>query len=146
MRALADRERTMDKAEIAALVRAAYAARLAGDVPLMLSYFADDARFSRHAQALAAPDAPPIRGHEAIAAAFRALVGAYTLSDWRDISLVVDGDRAALHWRATVTVARTEATETFDVFDFIRFRGDKIDELDQSTDTAKLLAVSGFGS
>ena len=136
----------MDKTDLAALVRAAYAARRAGDVARMLSYFADDARFSLHAQALAGPDPRPIQGRAALEAAFSALVAAYRLDDWSEVSLLVDGDRAALHWRATVTIAQNGATEKFDVFDFIKFRGGKIVELDQSTDTAKLLAASGVAS
>lgn len=133
----------MDKSETAAVIRAAYAARIAGDIPGMLSYFAEDARFTLHAQGLTPPEAP-IRGRAALAAMFKALVDAYRFEDWTEVALLVDGDRAALHWRARVTAAKTGATESFDVFDFVRFRGGEIVEMDQCADTAKLMRVSGL--
>ncbi len=133
----------MDKSETAAAIRAVYAARVAGDIPRMLSYFADDACCTLHGQGLTAPEAP-ISGRAALAAVFGALVEVYKFEDWTEIALLVDGDRAALHWRARVTAARTGAAETFDVFDFVRFRGGKIVELDQCGDTAKLMRISGL--
>lgn len=130
------------KDQIAATVRSAYAARLAGDVPAMISHFAEDARLTFHMDGKAGP-AEPIVGHPALEAMFAALIATYKIEDWTEVALLVDGDRAAAHWRAKITVAPGGAASTFDIFDFFIFRGDKIVEFDESADSAKLMSLSG---
>ncbi len=132
------------KDEISAAIRSAYAARLAEDIPGMLSHFEEDARFVINAEGFSARANMPVIGHAALEARFKALIDAYKIEDWEQIALLVDGDSAALHWRAKVTALKTGLSARFDVFDFLRFRGNKIVELYQSTDTAKLMTVAGL--
>lgn len=82
-----------------------------------------------------------IRGKAAMAHMIKEFIDNFRLSDWQEVSFVVEGNKAALHWRANITFPQKGRTETFDVFDFLTIRDGKIIELRQSTDTAKLRAM-----
>ncbi len=111
------------EAEMKAAIRSGYAARLAGDVPKMLSFFTEDAEFAFNVEGLnLSADGAPVRGRTALEAIFTALVEAFQLEDWKEISLIADGDRAVLHWRANVKSIKTGVSGVFDVVDLITFR------------------------
>jgi ketosteroid isomerase-like protein len=128
-----------DSATIKSAIRGAYAARCRGDLEAVLAYFADDAVFEFDGKGTGLPEmSAPVRGKAAYRAALKSLMETFQLNDWQEISLVVEGDRAALHWRANVTFAPTGRTEPFDVVDLIACRDGKFVDLHQSTDTARL--------
>jgi ketosteroid isomerase-like protein len=70
-------------------------------------------------------------------------IDAYRMSDWQEVSFIVEGDRAALHWRATVTFTENGRSHRFDVFDFLTFKDGKIVDFKQSTDTASIRSMLG---
>jgi ketosteroid isomerase-like protein len=133
-------EKTMtDSESIKSAIRSAYQARCRGDVDATLAYFADDIVFAFNGKGTGLPDmAAPIRGMAAYRSALIGLIEGFQLNDWKEISLVVEGDRAALHWRANVKFAASGRSELFDVFDFITCRDGKFVEFRQSTDTAQM--------
>ena len=72
------------------------------------------------------------------------LIDNFRFGDWKEIALLVDGDRAFLHWRAMVTSPVSGKSAEFDVFDLVTIRDGKIIALHQSTDTAMVMSlVSG---
>jgi len=84
-----------------------------------------------------------VRGKPAIRLLMTEFIDSFRMSDWEEVSLVVEGDKAALHWRGTVTFTQNGRSEKFDVFDLLTFRDGKIVYSRQSTDTAKIRAMLG---
>jgi len=81
-------------------------------------------------------------GKAAIRPVLRQLIENWRFDDWKQISLLIDGEKALLHWTARVTCVPTGKFENFDVFDLIKFQDDKIVDYHQSTDTALLMSLA----
>jgi len=82
------------------------------------------------------------KGKAAIRPVLRQLIENWRFDDWKQISLLIDGEKALLHWTARVTCVPTGKSENFDVFDLIKFQDDKIVDYHQSTDTALLMSLA----
>ena len=124
------------------VIRSLYAARVAGDIDGTMAALTDDAIFELNASGTGLPGmAGPIEGKPSVRIAIQKFIENFRFSDWKEISLVVDGEKAALHWRALVTFVPNGKSNAFDVFDFITFRGDRICDFRQSTDTAKITSM-----
>jgi ketosteroid isomerase-like protein len=125
------------------LVRSTYAARVQGDVEGVLAAFTDDAIFEFNGRGIGLPNmAGPIEGKTALRPVMQGLVHDFRLSDWREVSLIVEGEQLALHWRATAATPAGKSAE-FDVFDLMTMREGKIASLRQSTDTAMIVSLIG---
>jgi ketosteroid isomerase-like protein len=104
-----------------------------------LADFSDDAVFEMNARGLGAPGmGAPMEGKAALRQAMGELIRNFKFSDWSEIALIVEGDKAALHWRAKVTSTPNGRSVVLDVMDLITLRDGKISELRQSTGTAAL--------
>jgi hypothetical protein len=66
-----------------------------------------------------------VRGKAAVQLIMKDFIDSFRYSGWQEISFVVEGNKAALHWRTNVTFTRNRRTQTFDVFDFLTFRDGK---------------------
>lgn len=82
------------------------------------------------------------KGKAAVRAVAGDLIATWRFSDWRECSLVIEGERAAIHWKAQVTFLPNGKSETFDFFDHIAFRDGKIVAIRQNTDTAQAIAMA----
>ena len=121
-----------------------YKARVRGDLEGTVANFADDAVFDFNGQGVGLPNmGTAVRGKPAIRLLMTEFIDAFRMSDWEEVSLVVEGDKAALHWRGTVTFTQNGRSEKFDVFDLLTFRDGKIVYFRQSTDTAKIREMLG---
>ena len=133
-----------DSDTIRKMIRSTYEARARGDLDGTMASFADAIVFEVNGQATGLPGmATEIRGKPAVREAVRDLIDNFRFSDWRELSLIVEGDKAALHWRATVTYTPNGRSENFDVMDFYKFGDGKLVDFRQSTDTAKIVAMLG---
>jgi ketosteroid isomerase-like protein len=129
--------------EIEETIRLAYAARVRGDIDAVLAYFTPDATFEFNGRGTGVRTlAEAARGADLFRATLQSFIDTFKLDDWKEVSLLVDGDKASLHWRARVTHAGTKKAETFDVFDLMTLRDGKISSLRQSTDTALVILIS----
>jgi ketosteroid isomerase-like protein len=131
------------RSEIEDTIKSAYAARVRGDVDGVMSAFAPDAVFEFNGrgtglQAMSSPCCDT----DALRATMQAFIDAFRIEDWTEISLLIDGEKASLHWRARVTNTKTGKADAFDVFDLLTFRDGKIANFLQSTDTALVMALS----
>jgi ketosteroid isomerase-like protein len=125
------------------LIRSTYASRVRGDVDGTADALADDATFELNGRGAKLPGmGGPVKGKASIRSLFADLIANFEFKDWQEISLIAEGDKAALHWRATVTYAPNGRSETFDVVDFITFRNGKIVDFRQNTDSAMILAMT----
>ena len=124
------------------IVRSAYEARNRGDLDGTMASFADDAVFGFNGEGTGLPSmASEVRGKPAVRRLIQELIDSFRFSDWQEVSFVVEGEKAALHWRANVTFTPNGRSERFEVFDFLTFRDGKIIELRQGTDTAKIRSM-----
>lgn len=125
---------------IESTLRALYVARVKGDLEGTVRDLSEDVVFGINASGGSLPALA--KGKPAVRAAIGDLIKAWNFADWRERSLMVDGERAVLHWTAHVTFVPTGKSETFDVYDAVTFRDGKIVEFRQNTDTAQAQALT----
>jgi ketosteroid isomerase-like protein len=124
------------------IVRSTYEARNRGDLDGTMASFADDVVYEFYGQGTGLPSmANEVRTKPAVQRIIKELMENFRFTDWREISFVVEGEKAALHWRATVAFAQNGRSEKFDVFDFFTFRDGKIVDFRQGSDTAKIRSM-----
>lgn len=61
----------------------------------------------------------PVAGKAAIRPVLQELIKHWRFDDWKECSLLVDGERALLHWTARVRYTPTKKSESIDTFDVI---------------------------
>ena len=113
----------MDRLEIDRLLRELYAARLRGDLDAVCRSFSDDAVF----QIAGAGQVSPVSNRAVGVGEFRPLLGVmiktFKLRDQVILEVLIDGMKAAVHWRAGVysritgTMALTEFVAIVEVRD-----------------------------
>ncbi|MBM3646484.1 MAG: nuclear transport factor 2 family protein [Alphaproteobacteria bacterium] len=132
------------RVDIEKSITSLFAARLRGDLEGVMRELAPDAtfRFNGRGTRVAALGQPS-KGTAAIKPIVQQLIDTWRFDDWRQRTLLIDGERALLHWSAVVTCIPTGRTERFDVFDLITFHNGKIVDYHQSTDTALMMALAG---
>lgn len=126
----------MDRSEIEAFVRKLYAVRVEGDIDALSQLFAENATF----QIAGSPEysmlASLAEGHETVIALMRTITDTFSLSDVAILDLLIDGNKAAVRWRATVHVMTTDQTVTTELAAFIEIADSKVVSLIEFVDTA----------
>jgi ketosteroid isomerase-like protein len=131
-------------ADMKKTVRALYKARCAGDLEGTLKDIADDGVFKMNARGIPVQGAgEAVIGKAAVRAAVAQLIKDWKFDDWKERSLLVEGDKALLHWQADVTYNKTGKHALMHCFDIITFRDGKITTFRQSTDTAMMMKLAG---
>ena len=112
-----------DRIEIERLLRELYAARVRGDLDAVCRAFSNDATL----QIAGAGNVSPIGVKSIGTTEFRPLLGlmikSFKLSEHTIISIIVDGEKAAVHWQAKVhsritgTMVLTELVDLVEVKD-----------------------------
>jgi ketosteroid isomerase-like protein len=124
------------------LLLSSYQARVRGDVEGTLAAFAENVEFEFNARDTGSPALDsPIKGKSALRPVMQDLIDNFRFTNWRVISLLAEDDKAALHWRAMVTVTSNGKAAEFDVVDMVTFRDGKFATFRQSTDTAAIKAM-----
>ena len=131
------------RSHIEQAVRTLWAARLRDDLDGMMKLLAQNAVYAMNAQGTGDPAfGRPIEGRDAIRQVFRDLMDDWHFDNWREVSLVIDGEKAFLHWAARAKCVRTTKSGDFDVFDVFTFRDGEIVDMHESTDTAKMMLLA----
>lgn len=132
------------RAHIEETVRSLYAARVRGDLDGVMGGIADDAVFCLNGRGTGVPAlCTPSKGRAAIRPLLKDLIDTWRFDDWKELALLVDGERALLHWTARVTCVPSGKSESFEVFDLVTFRDGKVIDHRQSTDTALMMSIAG---
>ena len=131
-----------ERAAVAELIRNAYAARHRGDLDGLMSYFHEQCSYrlaggQAAAEVFAEPD-----GHSAVRAQMAGLIATYAFSNIEELALMVDGDRATLHWRADVVCLPTGRAGSFEIMDVVTIADGKLTSVTQFTDTAGVARLS----
>ncbi|HUA88422.1 MAG TPA: nuclear transport factor 2 family protein, partial [Steroidobacteraceae bacterium] len=114
------------RSQIEALVRELHAARLAGDLDRLCKVFAPDARL----RIAGSSDGKPIAIDASRIARIRPwlsiLVKTFRLSRYELLSLTIEGDSAAAHWRVDIESKITGVCIPTELVDLIEVRGGQI--------------------
>lgn len=132
-----------EHSSIKSVIEKAYEARVRGDLDALMSYFHPDCRFQLMGSAEREAICRPHEGCVAVRGQMADLIGAFTFANFETLDIVVEGNRAAYHWRADVTFVPTGRTETFQTLDLVAFEDGKVRSIAQFTDTASLARITG---
>lgn len=133
----------MNRDSVEALIRAAYEARLRGDLDEVVAHFADGASFSVSGSPAVSPVPTAASGRAAIREVLRRLLEGFEFSQLKLVSLLVDGDRAAAHWHVRVKALGSGYDAETDIVDLIRVQDGRITEFRQFADTALINRMIG---
>ncbi|MGW9330921.1 nuclear transport factor 2 family protein [Bosea sp. NPDC055594] len=131
-----------EHAAVAELIRSAYAARHRGDLDELMGYFHEQCSYRLAGGPTASDVFVQPQGHAAVRAQMAALIATYVFSNIEELALMVDGDRATLHWRADVRCLPSGRSGSFEVIDLFTFADGKLTSVTQFTDTAGVARLS----
>ena len=114
------------RSSVESLLRELYAARAAGDLQRLCSLFAPEAVLKISGSSDGKPIAIAARGAEEVRTWLAVLVKAFRLSQHEILSMVIDGPRAAVHWRASIHSRITGASVPTELVDFFETKKGRI--------------------
>jgi ketosteroid isomerase-like protein len=135
----------MDRASVEKIVREAYAARQRGDLEETCRQFCEDAQFAVMGSPEASPVAMQAIGSDRVREALGGLIAAVDFVEHDILTVIVEGDRAAVHSRARVRAKATGNEAVTEMVDLVELQDGKISSFQQFCDTAlanRLLGVS----
>jgi len=115
--------------------RDAYAARQRGDLDALGRLFAPHARFQM-AGSSASPIATLVEGAEQYRPLLAGMIKTFEVLDHKIVSMLIDGSKAAVQWRAKMRSSVTGETVDTDLFDLIEMEGGRITSFLEFSDTA----------
>src|SRR5216683_4195655 len=116
----------MDRLKIDRLLRDLYAARVRGDLDAVCRSFLNDARFEIAGASHASPIAVTSVGVDKFRPLLALMIRTFKISDQSILSIIIEGMKAAVHWRATVHSRITGTTIETELVDLIEVRDDHI--------------------
>ena len=114
------------RAEIERLLKDLYAARASGDLDGLCRAFTDDVRFEISGASPASRMAIAAQGLAETRKWLTLLVKSFQLSELTIIDMMVDGEKAAVHWRVRIRSKITGATVLTDLVDLALVRDGRI--------------------
>jgi ketosteroid isomerase-like protein len=117
---------TTDRAAFERLLGELYDARAAGTLEPLCALFGPDALFKISGSSDGKPIALSARGTEEVRSWLAVLVKTFRLSRPEIVSMVIDGDRAAVHWRASIHSRVTGASVPTELVDLVEVRAGRI--------------------
>ena len=115
-----------DRHETEQLLRDLYAARVKGDVGAVYEKFTPSARFQIAGASHSTPVAVTAVGASEYRPLLAIMMKTFKLSDEEIMSLLIDGTKAAVHWRAKIFSRLTGTTVLTELVDMIEMRDGKI--------------------
>ncbi len=122
--------------EIEVLVRGLCAARAAGDMDTLRQGYAGNATFRIAGSPAGGALTAPLTGHAEIMARFESNIASLPLGDFAIVDLLVEGNQAAVRWRATVRGANSKDESTSEIAQFLEVENGKVVTLVEFLDTA----------
>ena len=125
-----------DRDAIETMITECYKAREKGDIDGLMAAFHPDAVFELSGDPDVFAVAGAVEGHYNVRASMAELIESFTFISRKMVSVVIEGERAAVHSRLKVKYNPTNRTFASDVLDTFRFKDGKIVELVEFADTA----------
>jgi ketosteroid isomerase-like protein len=116
----------MIRAEIDHLMRKLYAAKARGDLQEVCQLFADDAEVRIAGATPVNPLGITASGAGEFRPLLALLIRAFRMSEFRILSILIDGSEAAVHWQANIQSRITGATVPTELIDLVEVRGGRI--------------------
>jgi ketosteroid isomerase-like protein len=126
----------MDRSETEAFIKRLYAARVDGDMETFAQAFAENARFQVAGSPEASMLATFIEGHEGVMGLIQTMVDSFALDDFTILDMLIDGNKVAVRWRATVHLAAAGQTYETELADFLEIKDGKVVTFIEFLDTA----------
>lgn len=114
------------RADIERLLAELYAARAAGALERLCALFAEGAAFKISGSSDGKPIAISAQGSEEVRSWLAVLVKTFRLTRHEILSTVIDGERAAVHWRASIHSRVTGASVSTELVDLLEMRAGRI--------------------
>jgi ketosteroid isomerase-like protein len=108
------------------LIARLHAARVTGDLSAMCGLFADDGRFKIAGASADKPISISAEGLAAFRPWLSMMVKVFRLYEYQSTSLIVEGARAAAHWRADIYSKVTGITVPTELIDLVEIRDGRI--------------------
>jgi ketosteroid isomerase-like protein len=121
--------------DIERTLRDVYAARQRGDLDAIGRIFAPHARFQM-AGSNASPVAVRVEGAEQYRPLLAGMMKTFEVLDHQIVSMLIDGSKAAVQWRARMRSTVTGETVETDLFDLIEMEDGRIRSFLEFCDTA----------
>ena len=115
-----------DRLAIERLLDELYSARMSGDLNAVCRTFSQDADFRIAGASHANPIAITAAGVDEIRSWLGLMIKAFQLKDQIVLSIIIDGGKTAVHWRATVHSRITGTTVPTELVDLIEVRDGRI--------------------
>jgi ketosteroid isomerase-like protein len=117
---------TTDRAAFERLLAALYDARASGALEQLCALFGPDALFKISGSSDGKPIALSARGTEEVRSWLAVLVKTFRLTRHEIVSMLIEGDRAAVHWRASIHSRVTGASVPTELVDLVEVRAGRI--------------------
>jgi ketosteroid isomerase-like protein len=124
------------RASIETLIKDAYAARAAKDLDAVMRFFTPNATFQFAGSPAASPAAVRVRGAADLRATFGALIAAFDMLELTLLASVIEGNKAAMHWRVKVRHNPTGEVHDTELFDLWTVEDGRASSFVQFADTA----------
>ena len=111
-----------ERAEIEGILRELYAARVEAHIERVCSLFADDAAFRISGSSDGKPIAISARGTQEIRMWLTMMLKTFRLARYQVLETLIDGPRAAVHWRAEINSRITGRVVPTELVDVVAFR------------------------
>ncbi|MEZ5829131.1 MAG: nuclear transport factor 2 family protein [Hyphomicrobiales bacterium] len=125
-----------DRSEFKSLLQRIYAARVSGDMDVLRKDFTDDTTYVVAGSPDVGAMTVAMSGHADVMGVFERMLANYKLSNFEFLDMLIDGDRAAVRWRATVHNAANGKTIDTELAHFITIENGKIASMIEFMDTA----------
>jgi ketosteroid isomerase-like protein len=125
------------------VLRDAYEARVRGDIDTLGRIFADNARFEVAGSSQVSRVPARVEGAAQVLPLIGQQIRTFQLSDLRILSMVIEGSKAAVHWRAKARSSVTGEIADTQLFDLIEVKNGRIVSFLEFCDTALASRLMG---
>jgi ketosteroid isomerase-like protein len=116
-----------ERVEIERLLLELYAARVRGDLAAVCATFTNDANFQvAGASSNASPIAMKALGINEFRPLLAIMIKSFKLSEQTILAMLIDGEKAAVHWRAKIHSRITGTTVLTELVDVVEVRDGRI--------------------
>src|SRR5215469_815247 len=116
----------MNRLEVEKLLGEVYAARVEGQLDRLTGLFAADAAFRIAGASDGKPIAITARGSAEIRSWLAVMLKTFKLSHFQMLSMVIEGSRAAVHWRVDIHSKITGVVVPTELVDVVEVSGGKV--------------------
>jgi ketosteroid isomerase-like protein len=125
-----------DRGETEKLLKEAYAARKRGDVDGVCACFAENPTFTMAGSQQASPIAVCCTDGNALRSMMAGLIKTFEWRDHEILSMIIDGPKAAVHWRGRIRSTITGDEVVTELVDVMTVENGRIASLTEFCDTA----------